>query len=40
MKKDMTEYIYYAEQWSIREKEIQQGGISPTNSSADDKKRP
>lgn len=36
----MTDYIYYEEQWNIREREIQQGGISPTSSSADDTKRP
>jgi hypothetical protein len=35
----MADFIFYEEYWNIREGEIQQGGTSPTSSSADGTKR-
>jgi len=36
----MTDFVFYEEGWNIREREILQGGTSPTGSSQDATKRP
>jgi len=36
----MDDFIYYEDGWNIREGAVQQGGASPTGSSAYDSKRP